>query len=143
LLRKELKLDIPLIYIEINDVKTTAEVCFDENYNYGMPTSGTYVKTGRNEYLLFNNTRYKKKPLRSVAEEWPIKLRIYTGNNVIFDKKRLISQVYEFSRLYWKGLKQKSQPVTTIYSKLIADYAGNFIESIPKNKITQKTPWFL
>ena len=143
LLRKELILDAPLVYIEINDVKTTAEVCFDENYNYGMPTSGTYVKTGKDEYLLFNNTRYKKKPLRSVTEEWPIKLRIYTGNNIIFDEKRLISQVYEFSRLYWKGLKQKSQPVTTIYPKLIAGYAGNFNESIPKNKITQKTPWFL
>ena len=72
-----------------------------------------------------------------------IKLRIYAGNNIIFDEKRLISQVYEFSRLYWKGLKQKSQPVTTIYPKLIADYTGNFNESMPKNNITQKTPWFL
>ncbi|MHA1874987.1 MAG: Piwi domain-containing protein [Promethearchaeota archaeon] len=143
LLRKGLELDTPLVYIEINDVKTTAEVCFDENYNYGMPISGTYVKTEKGEYLLFNNTRYKKKPLRSVTEEWPIKLRIYTGNNTIFDEKQLISQVYEFSRLYWKGLKQRSQPVTTIYSKLIADYAGNFNEPIPKNKITQKTPWFI
>ena len=143
LLRKGLELDTPLVYIEINDVKTTVEVCFDEDYDYGMPASGTYVKTGKDEYLLFNNTRYRKKPLRSVTEEWPIKLRIYTGNNIIFNEKQLISQVYEFSRLYWKGLKQRSQPVTTIYSKLIADYAGNFDESIPKNKITQKTPWFL
>jgi len=143
LLRKGLELDTPLVYIEINDVKTTAEVCFDEDYDYGMPVSGTYVKTGKDEYLLFNNTRYRRKPLRSVTEEWPIKLRIYTGNNTIFNEKQLISQVYEFSRLYWKGLKQRSQPVTTIYSKLIADYAGNFDEPIPKNKITQKTPWFL
>lgn len=143
LLRKELQLDIPFIYIEINEAKTTTEICFDENYNYGMPVSGTYVKTGRNEYLLFNNTRYHEKPLRSVTEEWPIKLRIYASDSITIDEKQLISQVYEFSRLYWKGLKQKSQPVTTIYSKLIAEYTGNFSEQIPENKIVQETPWFL
>jgi len=143
LLRNELQLDIPLVYIEINEAKTTTEVCFDENYQYGMPVSGIYVKTGRNEYLFFSNTRYHEKPLRSVTEEWPIKLRIYAGDNITLDEKKLISQVYEFSRLYWKGLKQKSQPVTTIYSKLIAEYTGNFIEQIPRNKITQETPWFL
>jgi len=143
LLHKELRLDIPFIYIEINEAKTTIEVCFDENYNYGMPVSGTYIKTGRNEYLFFSNTRYHEKPLRSVTEEWPIKLRIYAGDNITIDEKQLISQVYEFSRLYWKGLKQKSQPVTTIYSKLIAEYTGNFGEQIPRNKITQETAWFL
>ena len=143
LLRNELQLDIPLIYIEINEAKTTTEVCFDENYKYGMPVSGTYVKTGGNEYLFFSNTRYHEKPLRSVTEEWPIKIRIYAGDNITLDEKQLISQVYEFSRLYWKGLKQKSQPVTTIYPKLIAEYTGNFDEQIPKNKITQETPWFL
>ena len=143
LLRNELQLDIPLIYIEINEAKTTTEVCFDENYQYGMPVSGTYVKTGRNEYLFFSNTRYHEKPIRSVTEEWPIKLRIYAGDDITIDEKQLISQVYEFSRLYWKGLKQKSQPVTTIYSKLIAEYTGNFVEQIPRNKITQETPWFL
>jgi len=143
LLRKKLHLDIPFIYIEVNEAKTTIEVCFDENYNYGMPASGAYIKTGRNEYLIYNNTRYHEKPLRSVTEEWPIKLRIYAGDNITIDEKQLISQVYEFSRLYWKGLKQRSQPVTTIYSKLIAEYTGNFIEQIPRNKITQETPWFL
>ncbi len=143
LLRKELQLDIPFIYIEINEAKTTIEVCFDENYNYGMPMSGTYIKIGRNEYLLYNNTRYHEKPSRSLTEEWPIKLRLYAGDNTTLDEKQLISQVYEFSRLYWKGLKQKSQPVTTIYSKLIAEYTGNFDEQIPENKVVQETPWFL
>lgn len=143
LLHKELKLDVPFIYIEINESKTTTEVCFDEDYDYGMPVSGTYVKAGINEYLLFNNTRYIEKPMRAINEEWPIKLRIYSDPKINFDEKQLISQVYEFSRLYWKSLKQKSQPVTTIYSKLIADYRGNFDEPIPNNKIAEKTPWFL
>ncbi|MCL4386352.1 MAG: hypothetical protein M1475_02445 [Actinobacteria bacterium] len=143
LLFSKLRLDIPIIYIEINDTKTTTEICFDEAYGYGIPISGTYVKTGMNEFLLFNNNRYKDKPERMVPEEWPIKLRIYSRASVKVDEKQLISQVYEFSRLYWKSLKQKSQPVTTIYSKLIAYYRLNFEESIPYNNITQETPWFL
>jgi len=143
ILREELLLDVPFIYIEINEAKTTTEVCFDRNYEYGMPISGTYIKTGKNEFLLFNNTRYHERPMRSIIEEWPIKIRIYTHDYETIDENKLISQIYEFSRLYWRGLKQKSQPVTTIYSKLIADFAGNFGGQIPKNKITQQTPWFL
>jgi len=143
LLFKKLIFDIPIIYIEINDSKTTTEICFDESYNYGMPMSGTYVKTGKDEYLLFNNNRYIENPLRNITEEWPIKLRIYSREGTVINEKQLISQVYEFSRLYWKSLKQKSQPVTTIYSKLIANYRLNFSEPIPNNNIAQNTPWFL
>ncbi len=142
LIRKQLQLDIPFVFVEINDSKTKIEVCFDESYNYGMPISGTYVKTGHNEYLLFNNTRYHEKPERFISEEWPIKLRIFSDSNSI-DEKQLISQVYEFSRLYWRGLKQKRQPVTTLYSKFVAEYRGNFDEPIPKNKTAQERPWFL
>ncbi len=143
ILREELLLDVPFIYIEINEAKTTTELCFDESYQYGMPISGTYIKTGKNEFLLFNNTRYHERPIRSIIEEWPIKIRIYAHDYETIDEIQLISQIYEFSRLYWRGLKQKSQPVTTIYSKLIADFAGNFGGEIPKNKVTQQTPWFL
>lgn len=143
LLREELQLDIPFIFIEINDSKTTTHICFDENYNYGMPISGTYVRIGANEYLLFNNTRYHENPMRSITEEWPITLRIFANTDSNIDEKQLISQIYEFSRLYWRGLKQKSQPVTTIYSKFVAEYRGNFGEPIPNNKVSQKTPWFL
>lgn len=143
ILCNEIQLDIPFVYVEINESKTCTEVCFDENYDYGMPISGSYVRTGRNEYLLFNNTRYNENPSRYVMEEWPIKVKIYTSGSIILEKKQLISQVYEFSRLYWKGLRQKSKPVSTIYSKLIAEYRGNFGEQIPKNKIANETPWFL
>ena len=54
-----------------------------------------------------------------------------------------ITQVYEFSRIYWKGLKQRSQPVTTEYSKLIADFSSKFGGEIPENTVAQTTPWFI
>jgi hypothetical protein len=130
--------------VEINDTKTTVDLCFDLNYESLMPQSGTYIRLRRNEYLLFNNLRYWEKPINPInQEEYPVKLKIYDPLNS-FDHNELISQVYEFSRLYWKSLKQKAQPVTTIYSKLIAEYIAHFENnSLTDNEISKSTVWFI
>lgn len=143
LLKDEMNLPTPFAVVEVNDSKTKMEVCFDAEYSMGMPESGTYVKVGWNEYLLFNNNRYQKNPVRRIEEELPIKVKISFADTGGFHHKELITQVYEFSRIYWKGLKQQSQPVTTKYSKMIADFSSKFGGEIPNNRIAQKTPWFI
>lgn len=143
LIQKELRLNIPFAIVEINDSKSQIDICFDKDFSMGMPESGTYVRVSKTEYLLFNNTRYQKNPLRSVAEELPIKIAIHFADTGGFSHRDLISQVYEFSRLYWKGLKQRSQPATTIYSKLIAEFAANYNGELPNNDTVNNTPWFL
>jgi hypothetical protein len=143
LIQKELRLNIPFAIVEINDSKSQLELCFDKDFNMGMPESGTYVKISKTEYLLFNNTRYQKKPLRSVTEELPIRIAIHFADTGGFSHKELISQVYEFSRLYWKGLKQRSQPATTIYAKLIAEFSAHNSGNLPNNETVNNTPWFL
>lgn len=143
LIQKELRLNIPFAIVEINDRKSQMDICFDKDFSMGMPESGTYVRVNKTEYLLFNNTRYQKNPLRSVAEELPIKIAIHFADTGGFSHRDLISQVYEFSRLYWKGLKQRSQPATTIYSKLIAEFTANYNGELPNNDTVNNTPWFL
>jgi hypothetical protein len=143
LLYDELKLNIPYAIIEINDTKTQSDICFDVDYNMGMPISGTYIKVGRDEYLLFNNTRHIEKPLTMVTDELPIKIKIHFADNSGFSHNELISQIYEFSRLIWKGLKQRSQPATTIYAKLIANFSAHLGGVIPSNELTTHTPWFI
>lgn len=143
LIQNELRLNIPFAIVEVNDSKTQSDICFDKDFEMGMPESGTYIKVGLDEYLLFNNTRYQKRPLRNVLEELPIKVKIHFADTGGFSHKDLISQVYEFSRLYWKGLKQRSQPATTIYAKLIADFTAHFDGKLPNNNIVHQTPWFL
>lgn len=129
--------------IEINDSKTTNEICFDLDYESYMPQSGIYININRNEYLLFNNLRYWERPVNPInQEELPIKLRIYDPHNN-FNHKELISQVYEFSRMYWKSLKQKAQPVTTIYAKLIANYLAKFKGQLPNSNVTKNRVWFI
>lgn len=135
--------DASFAVVEINDTKTSTDLCFDLEYTSLMPQSGTYVNLKHNEYLLFNNLRYWEKPINPInQEELPIKLRIFDPYNN-FDHNELISQVYEFSRMYWKSLKQKAQPVTTIYSKLIAEYTYKFGGNIPDNEVAKKRVWFI
>lgn len=143
LLLKDLNLTVPFAMVEINDSKSKMDVCFDTGYQMGMPESGVYVKIGRDEYLLFNNNRYQQQPVRKIEEELPVKVKIYFADTGGFHHKELITQVYEFSRLNWKGLKQKSQPVTTTYSKMIAEFSANFGGAIPANIVAQTTPWFI
>jgi hypothetical protein len=144
MLSTDLNLKIPVVFVEVNDVKTSTDICFDLDYVLLMPQSGTYIGLKPNEYLLFNNLRYWEKPVNPIRqEEYPIKIKIYDiGGSFSHDK--LISQVYEFSRLYWKGLKQKAQPVTTLYSKFIAEYVSHFEgNQIPDNNTAHRTIWFV
>jgi hypothetical protein len=145
LIREEFRFNLPFAVVEINDTKEKTDLCFDVEKDYGMPTSGTFIQLRNNEYLLFNNLRYWKNPIKPInAEEYPVKIKLYNTESGGFSHKELLSQVYEFSRLYWKGLKQISQPVTTHYSKMIADFAIHFENGeIPENEITQKTTWFI
>lgn len=145
LIRNQFKLNIPFAVVEINDSKTNSEICFDLDYKMLMPQSGTYVRIKPHEFLLFNNERYWDKPKKSIRnEEYPLKIRLYNYDQGGFTYHELISQVYEFSRLHWKGLKQKSNPVTTDYAKEIARFIANFDENkIPQNSVSQKTVWFI
>lgn len=147
LIRDEFRFNLPFALVEINDTKVNSDICFDVDFKYGMPTSGVFVKLRRtgSEYLLFNNQRYWKDPMKRItAEEYPIKVKLYNTDTGGFNHKELLSQVYEFSRLYWKGLKQRSQPVTTQYSKMVADFATHFEDgNIPNNIISQQTAWFI
>jgi hypothetical protein len=39
---------------------------------------------------------------------------------------QLIDQVYQFSRIYWKSIKQQGLPVTIKYPEMIAEIMPHF-----------------
>ena len=142
-LLENMDLSVPFAIVEINDNKSKLDICFDVDFDMGMPESGVFVKTGYDEYLLFNNNRYKKIPAQKIDDELPITLRLRHVNTSGFSTSELIAQVYEFSRLNWKSLKQRSVPVTTTYSKFIAEFSSQFGGEIPENEVTNSIPWFI
>lgn len=143
LLKQEFKISVPYAVVEINDTKSRLEIAFDPEYNYRMPISGSFIRLSKKEYILFNNNRFKEVAPVGIKDELPLKIRIHFADESGFSHKDLIEQVYEFSRLIWKGLKQRSQPATCFYAREIARFKAHVRGSIPENEITQTTPWII
>ncbi len=146
---KGMGINIPFVIVTINDTKAKDFLAFDEAYGFGMPMSGVAWRINKQEYILFNNTRYEPYPRagKPPKQEYPIKLKIWFSNqhHATDDQiKNIIGQVFEFSRIYWKSVLQQSKPVTAVYPEMIAEFGSHFgDEAIPNNKLTQSTPWFI
>lgn len=145
-----LRLNVPVYVVTINKTLSEDIVMFDDastyprhNYTSGtdeaikglMPYSGRWVNLGQSNeghrFLLCNNTRYEGEKF-SVMDgfPFPVKLTIACPNH---DDKidpsvvhQLINQVYQFSRIYWKSVKQQGLPVTIKYPEMIAEIMPHF-----------------
>ncbi len=143
-----LDLDIPVFIVSINKTESRDIVAFDNNSKELMPMSGTYINVGRNQYLLFNNVRYNHDSKIGAIDghPFPIKLSIRcTYPEEAKDPKivrELINQVYQFSRMYWKSVRQQNLPVTIKYPEMVAEifphFSGHEIPEFGKDNL-----WFL
>lgn len=144
----DLGLDIPVFIVSINKTESHDVVAFDNKWHGLMPKSGTFINLGYNRFLLFNNTRYNNNG--SVKESdgypFPVKLSIRCTHEELADDfksvKELIDQVYQFSRMYWKSVRQQNLPVTIKYPEMVAEifphFEGNEIPTFGKDNL-----WFL
>lgn len=144
---KALGLPIPVIVLTINKTASKELLGFDLNSEMLMPYSGTYIKIAKNEYLLFNNTRYDEKSIPKKKEyHFPVKISISSNDKEMLEKRevveQLIDQVYQFSRMYWKSTDQQNLPVTIKYPEMVAQIYPHFQdEKLPE--FGQNTLWFL
>ena len=142
---KKLKLNIPVIIITINKTEANDYVAFDTNSPELMPLSGTIIEIAKLKYLLFNNTKYSKDG-KAFDYPFPVKLTLScTDQDYLKDiptVKELIDQVYQFSRMYWKSIKQQNLPVTIKYPEMVAQifphFEGDKLPDFGKNNL-----WFL
>ena len=105
-------------------------IAFDTTKNDFMPLSGTYVHLRDTQFLLYNNERYTENGKGDVL--FPIKLTITSANTntggilTKEDTTDIITQVYQFCRLYWKSVKMQNVPITITYPELVAKYVPHF-----------------
>ncbi len=142
-----LDISLPYIVVTINDTLSKDYVLFDSLFDGKMPQSGTFVKTKWNEFLLCNNTRYSQNTgTRIESFPLPIKIKLHSSNyekiNDINTVRELIDQVYQFSRMYWKSVRQRNMPVTIEYSELIAKMITHF-DSKELKPFARNSLWFL
>ena len=143
-----LNLDIPVFIVTINKTESEDIIVFDDDFVEKMPYSGRYINLGNNTFLLCNNTRYEiDNPPRIESFPFPVKLKIkcpsdptLLNQNTI---KGLIDQVYQFSRIYWKSVKQQNLPVTIKYPEMVASIAPYFSNGNIPIGIGKDNLWFL
>lgn len=143
----KLNLEIPVIIVSINKTESKELIGFDHSSAEMMPYSGTFVKVGKQEYLLFNNTRYNETSKPSQREyHFPVKISISSSVQGLLDDTSLVEslmdQVYQFSRMYWKSVSQQSLPVTIKYPEMVAQIYPHFNhDKLPD--FGKETLWFL
>ena len=144
---EQLNLKIPYIVLHITE--SGNYIPFDTAYNGKMPVSGTCIII-KNKwlYLLCNNERYSNTTGARIKDyPFPIQIKVSKASQQqlsITDIKSLIDQVYQFSRMYWRSVKQKEKPVTILYSEQIAKMSSGFdIGKLPSSPMAKKTVWFL
>ena len=143
---RQCDIECPIYVVNVVTASNEDLIAFDTSQSDKMPMSGTYIHLRNNEYLLYNNERYA---LNAKADKlYPIKLTINYGSNN--DAKNLdgkvvreiITQVYQFCRLYWKSVKMQNVPITIAYPELVAKYVPHFSqEELPE--FGRKNLWML
>ena len=144
-----MRLNIPLYIVTINKTEAHDYVGFDTQHPGLMPLSGTYVKLGYNEFLLYNNSRY------GTDGRWDYLFPVKVKLNKIFpgaapedavlrmeEVKDLLCQIYKFSRMYWKSVKQQNLPITIKYPEMVAEIVPFFDDDyLPE--FGKRNLWFL
>ncbi len=120
---RRLKFDIPVIVVRINKTFSKSQLVFDESSSGKMPLNGSFVHIGRHEYLFCNNLRETTASSPS-AQPLPLKIGLQSDQESLLDDpllvERLMRQVYEFSFMYWRSVKQQNLPVTVTYPEMLA-----------------------
>ena len=131
-----LGLNIPVIVVTINKTETQDIVAFDTKASDLMPVSGTVVRVGNNQFLLYNSAKYDETFATSKGKKdypFPIKVKIAAADKAFqFDNPlfaELLDQVYKFSRMYWKSVKQQNLPVTIKYPEMVAEIVPHFSDA--------------
>lgn len=127
---KQNGLQCPVFVVNMVTAVNDDLIAFDTTKNDLMPLSGTYVHLRDTQFLLYNNERYTENGRGDVL--FPIKLTITSANTntggilTKADAIDIITQVYQFCRLYWKSVKMQNVPITIAYSGLVAQYVPHF-----------------
>ena len=127
---KQNGLQCPVYVVNMVTAVNDDLIAFDPSKSDYMPASGTYVHLRNTQFLLYNNERYSDYGKADIL--FPIKLTITSANTntggilTKEDTIDIITQVYQFCRLYWKSVKMQNVPITIAYPELVAEYVPHF-----------------
>lgn len=152
MLKNGLVKDIPVVVVTITMSDSNDMMAYDTSCIDLMPLAGTYLRVGRNSFLLFNNSKYNQAEWEASKKRkihhFPIKISMECRNSNILDNptvvQDIIVQIFQLSRMYWKSVDQQAIPITVKYPAIMAKFLPLFRdEMIPNQSFGCKTLWFL
>ena len=128
---KALGFDIPVFVITVHKTESKDYVVFDESFEGKIPLSGVFINIGWNHFLLCTNTRYPTSRVEKIDSfPFPVRIKMSCSQKELLDDykvvKDLVDQVYQFSRMYWKSVRQQNIPVTIKYPEMVAQITPYF-----------------
>ncbi|OFY51975.1 MAG: hypothetical protein A2W85_03480 [Bacteroidetes bacterium GWF2_41_31] len=141
----DLDADIPVIVVRINTTFSQSELVLNPVHPEKLPMNGNYVRLKYHQYLLHINDNEEGTKACGKAP-MPLKLSFQSNRAGLMDDpdliERLMRQVYEFSLLHWRSVRQPRLPVTVEYPQMMAQIFPWFRgEVMPE--AGRKRLWFL
>jgi hypothetical protein len=139
--------EVPVVIVTLNKTPSFDTVLFDAAWEEKMPYSGTYLRLDHHRLLLCNNTRYPGSKYPPKDFHFPVKVQVESPNIRGFmfkedEVERIVRQIYQFSRIYWKSADQQNLPVTIKYPEMVAKMLPYFEQkSLPV--YARESLWFL
>lgn len=141
----DLDADIPVIVVRINTTFDQGELILNPGSSIQLPLNGSYVRLKYHQYLLHIN---ENEDDNQVCNKAPLPLKVSFQSNrvgLVDDPElieRLMRQIYSFSLLHWRTVKQPRLPVTVAYPKMMAEVFPWFSSDVLP-EAGRKRLWFL
>ena len=137
--------DIEVIVIRIN---TKHKFLGFGDHNTCVPYESSYVKLSKNEFLVWaEGLQYGKEVLHRRVSE-PLYVEFIEVQEDSVTKEEFLQEILNLTGANWRGFNSKAQPISILYSRLIAKFMKEFshLEAVEDMSIVSAesaAPWFL
>ena len=118
------------------------------DHNTCVPYESSYVQLSKNEFLIWaEGLQYGKEVLHKRVSE-PLHVDFIESREEWATKKDCLQDIVNLTGANWRGFNSKAQPISILYSRLIAKFMKEFshLENVNDMSIVSaesKAPWFL
>lgn len=118
------------------------------DHNTCVPYESTYVQLSKNEFLIWaEGLQYGKEVLHKRVSE-PLYVNFLESKEDWTTKKECLQDILNLTGANWRGFNSKAQPISILYSRLIAKFMKEFshLETVNDMSIVSAesvAPWFL
>lgn len=137
--------DFEVIVIRIN---TKHRFLGFSDHNTCVPYESTYVRLSRNKFLIWaEGLQHGKKVLHKRVSE-PLYVDFIESQGGWETKKECLQDILNLAGANWRGFNSKAQPISILYSRLIAKFMKEFshledVNDMSIVSVESVAPWFL